>query len=55
MCVKAPATHISFSPEGGTEMAVAYANTRYLDKQLDDQSSYIWRIGDLNSSFCFRL
>lgn len=26
-------------------MAVAYSNTRFLAKQVDDKSSYIWRIG----------
>lgn len=40
------ANHISFAPDGGKEMVVAYANVTYLAPQLDDQSSYIWNLGE---------
>lgn len=41
---KAPACHVCFSPEGGTEMAVAYARLGYQAVQLEDTSSYIWSL-----------
>lgn len=40
----AAAIYLSFSPDGGTEMAVAYARTGYQAVQLPDPSSYVWRL-----------
>lgn len=45
---KSSANHISFAPEGGKEMIVAYANVIYRTKQIEDQSSYIWNLGVSN-------
>lgn len=39
------ANHINFSPDGGKEMIVAYANVIYQAKQIEDQSAYIWNLG----------
>lgn len=39
------ANHISFAPEGGKEMIVAYADVIYQAKQIEDQSAYIWNLG----------
>lgn len=41
---RAAATHISFAPEGGTEMAVAYARMAYQAVQSADLQSNVWSL-----------
>lgn len=42
---KTAAAHICFSPEGGHEMVVAYADKTFQARQVDDPASYIWNVG----------
>lgn len=42
---KTSVAHISFAPEGGHEMVIAYANRVFQSNQIGDQASYIWDLG----------
>jgi dynein intermediate chain 2 len=45
--VKRPVTHLSWSPDGGTRLAVSYCNLEFQRTPHDHTTfSYIWEIGE---------
>lgn len=46
--VKRPVTHLSWSPDGGTRLAVSHCNLEFQRRSPDLSTfSYIWEVGEL--------